>query len=329
MKVLVTGAGGFLGKAIAHRLIELGDSVRSFSRGFYPVLDELGIEQCRGDLADAQAVHEACRGVDLVFHVAAKAGIWGRHRDFYEANVVGTRNVLEACRLAGIARLVYTSSPSVVFDGTDMEGVDESVPYPAHYRASYPETKAMAEQFVLEANGADLATVSLRPHLIWGPGDTNLIPGILARGRKGALRRIGHSEKRVDFTYIDNAAQAHLCAADRLAPGAPAAGRAYFISQAEPVPLWDFINRVLDCAGLPPVEGSVPRSIAYASGAFLEIVYRLLPVSGEPRLTRFLVEELSTAHWFDITAAQRDLGYDPVVDMEEGFRRLRASLTRM
>ncbi len=327
MKVLVTGAGGFLGSAIAHRLIERGDSVRSFSRGFHPALDALGIEQCRGDLADAQAVHEACRGVDLVYHVAAKAGIWGRHRDFYEANVVGTRNVLEACRLAGIARLVYTSSPSVVFDGTDMEGVDESVPYPAHYRASYPETKATAERLVLEANGADFATVSLRPHLIWGPGDTNLIPGILARGRNGALRRIGHSEKRVDFTYIDNAAEAHLCAADRLAPGAPAAGRAYFISQAEPVPLWDFINRVLDCAGLPPVERSVPRSIAYASGAFLEIAYRLLPVSGEPRLTRFLVEELSTAHWFDITAARRDFGYDPVVGMEEGFRRLRASMT--
>ncbi len=328
MRVLVTGAGGFLGGAIARRLVERGESVRSFSRRYYPGLDRLGIDQRRGDLVDAQAVLEACRGIELVFHVAAKAGVWGRRRDFFQTNVVGTRNVLEACRASRIDRLIYTSSPSVVFDGHDMEGVDETVPYPKHFKAAYPETKAAAERLVLSANGPALATISLRPHLIWGPGDTNLIPGILARSRKGGLRRIGTAKKLVDFTYIDNAADAHLCAADHLAPGLPAAGKAYFISQAEPVPIWAFVNRVLACSGLAPVEGSVPRSVAYAVGAMLEVLYRLLPVSGEPRLTRFLVEELSTAHWFDISAARRDLSYEPAVGMEEGFRRLEASLSK-
>lgn len=327
MRILVTGAGGFLGGAIARRLVEQGGAVRSFSRGYYPELKKLGIDQRQGDLADAQAVLEASRGVELVYHVAAKAGVWGRRREFFRANVVGTRNVLEACRILRIDRLIYTSSPSVVFDGHDMEGVDETVPYPRHFKAPYPETKAAAERMVLSANGPALATVSLRPHLIWGPGDTNLVPGILARGRKGGLRRIGTATKLVDFTYIDNAAEAHLCAADHLAPGLPAAGKAYFISQDEPAPIWEFINRVLACSGLPPVESSVPRSVAYAGGAALEVLYRLLPIPGEPRLTRFLVEELSTAHWFDISAARRDLSYQPVVDMREGFRRLEASLS--
>lgn len=325
MKILVTGAGGFLGGAVARRLVERGDTVRSFSRGNYPHLGRLGIEQQRGDLSDSAAVLKACRGIELVIHVAAKAGIWGRRRDFYQTNVVGTRNVVDACRRSGIGRLIYTSSPSVVFDGRDMEGADETVPYPPHYRAAYPSTKAEAERLVLSANDPSLATVSLRPHLIWGPGDTNLVPGILARGRTGGLRRIGREQKLVDFTYIDNAAEAHVCAADRLSAASPAAGRAYFISQAEPVPIWDFLNRVLDCAGVPKVERSVPPSVAYAVGAALEVLYRILPVSGEPRLTRFLVEELSTAHWFDISASRRDLGYAPTVTMEEGFRRLKAS----
>ena len=235
MNALVTGGGGFLGGAIVRRLRARGDEVRSLSRGRYPALRRPRRQQIQGDVADAGAVDAAVAGCDVVFHVAAKAGVWGRYAEYHRANVVGTENVLAACRRHGVRRLVYTSSPSVVFDGRDMEGVDESVPYPAHYEAHYPQTKAEAERLVLAANGPDLATVALRPHLIWGPGDNHLVPRILARGRAGRLRRIGRANKLIDSIYIDNAADAHLLAADRLAPGSPVAGKAYFISNGEPI----------------------------------------------------------------------------------------------
>jgi nucleoside-diphosphate-sugar epimerase len=239
--------------------------------------------------------------------------------------VTGTENVLAACRRHGVRRLVYTSSPSVVFNGRDMEGVDESAPYPTRYDAPYPRTKAIAEQGVLRANGPDLATVSLRPHLIWGPGDNHLIPRIIARARAGRLRRIGTASKLIDSTYIDNAADAHLLAADRLAPGSPVAGKAYFLSQGEPVPLWDLVNRILAAAGLPPVTRAIPYGVAYAAGCVFEASTAILCPTCEPPMTRFLARELSTAHWFDLTAARRDLGYAPGVSLDEGLRRLAKS----
>lgn len=321
--VLVTGGGGFLGGAIVRRLAGRGGAVRSFSRGDYPELARLGVEQVRGDLADSAAVEAACEGCGTVFHVAAKAGVWGDREDFHRANVVGTRNVVAACRNQGVGKLVHTSSPSVVFDGEDMEGVDESVPYASRFKAFYPETKAEAEREALQANGPSLATVALRPHLIWGPGDTHIVPGIISRARSGRLRRIGKRDHLVDFTYIDNAAEAHLLAAERLEPGGPVAGKAYFISDGSPVLLWEFINRILAAAGVPPARKTVPPRLAYALGWLLETVYATLPIRGEPRLTRFLAEELSTSHWFDISAARRDFGYRPVVGVEEGLIRLR------
>ncbi len=327
-KALVTGGGGFLGRAVVELLVQKGNIVRSFSRGIYPELDALGVEQQRGDLADSEAVRQACRGCDVVIHVAAKAGLWGRYEDFYQANVVGTRNVIAGCRAAGIPRLVYTSSPSVVFDGADMEGADESAPYPTHFNSAYPATKAEAEKMVLDANGPDLATVALRPHLIWGPRDTHLVPGILERGRAGKIKRLGSKPKRVDFTYITNAADAHLLAADRLSPSSPIAGRAYFITNAEPVVLWDFINRLLAVAGIPPVRATISPRVAYAVGWFAESVWRTLRLGGEPPMTRFLAEELATSHWFNIDAARRDLGYTPQVSMEEGLQRLKEWLER-
>ncbi len=322
-RILVTGGGGFLGGAIVGRLVAEGKAVRSFSRGSYPELERLGVEQVQGDLGDADAVDRACQGCDLVHHVAAKAGVWGDRDDFVRANVAGTRNVLAACRRQGIARLVYTSSPSVVFDGRDLEGVDESIPYSRRFTAFYPQTKAEAEREVLEANGPDLATVALRPHLIWGPGDTHIVPGIVARARAGQLRRIGKQDHLVDFTYIDNAAHAHILAAEKLHPGSQVAGRAYFLSDGRPVLLWEFINRILAAAGAPPATKTVSPRVAYALGWLLEKLWATFPLPGEPRLTRFLAEELSTSHWFDIGAARRELGYQPVVEMEEGLTRLR------
>jgi nucleoside-diphosphate-sugar epimerase len=324
MKTLVTGGGGFLGGAIVRKLLAKGISVRSFSRGHYPALRGLGVETCRGDLAEYRDVAKACEGCDLVFHVAANAGLWGPYRKFHLANVVGTEHVIQSARQAGVAKLIFTSSPSVVFNGRDMEGVNESVPYSERYKSPYPQTKALAEKMVLAANSSTLPTVALRPHLIWGPGDTHLIPGILSRGRE--FKRIGRKRTLVDFTFVDDAAEAHLLAAEALGPGSAAAGKAYFISQDEPVDLWEFINRILELGNLPALSTSVPTRLAYAAAALLECSHRLLHLKGEPRITRFLVEELSTAHWFDISAAKRDLLYRPAHSMVQGFELLRASM---
>jgi nucleoside-diphosphate-sugar epimerase len=328
VKALVTGGGGFLGGAIVRMLAERGNQVVSYSRGTYPQLDEMGVEQVRGDLGDGAALSAAAKGCDIVYHVAAKAGVWGSYAEFYQANVTGTENVLAACRANGIGRLVYTSSPSVVFDGMDVEGGDESLPYPASYEAHYPATKARAEQLVLAANSPALATVSLRPHLIWGPGDNHLVPRILAKGRAGRLRRIGNRPNLVDTVYVDNAARAHLQAADRLAPGSPVNGRAYFISNGEPIPLWEMVNRILAAAGVPPVTRSIPPGMAYAIGCICEGLWGTLHLAGEPPMTRFVAHELATAHWFDISAALRDFGYRPEVSIDEGFVRLREWLQR-
>ncbi|KAF0221768.1 MAG: 3-beta hydroxysteroid [Geobacteraceae bacterium] len=322
MKALVTGGGGFLGKAITRLLVERGDVVRSFSRGAYPELASLGVETVRGDLADREAVLAAAKGFDVVFHVAAKAGIWGTYEEFHRSNVTGTENVLAACRHHGIGRLVYTGSPSVVFDGRDVEGEDESLPYPKHYEAHYPRTKALAEKLVLAADCSVLATVSLRPHLIWGPGDNHLVPRIVARGRAGKLRRIGNRPCLVDTVYVDNAARAHILAADRLAPGSTVAGKAYFITNGEPLPLWEIVDRILAAAGLPPVRRRVSPGVAYTVGAFCEGLWNVLRLQGEPPMTRFVARELATAHWFDISAARRDLGYAPEVSIAEGLKRL-------
>jgi nucleoside-diphosphate-sugar epimerase len=320
MIALVTGGGGFLGGAIVRRLIARGDRVRSLSRRGYPELEALGVQQIQGDVADLVPTEAAATGCDVVFHVAAKAGVWGAYADYHRANVVGTQNVVAACRKHGVRRLVYTSSPSVVFDGRDLEGVDESIPYPRRYDAAYPQTKAEAERLVLAANGADLATVALRPHLIWGPGDNHLIPRILERGRAGRLRRIGRANKLIDSIYIDNAADAHLLAADRLAPGSPVAGKVYFLSNGEPLPLWDLINRILATDGVAPVTRTVPLWLAYTAGWLLEMAYTILGRRDEPPMTRFLARELTTAHWFSIGAARRDLGYEPKVSITEGLR---------
>lgn len=326
MNVLVTGGGGFLGKAIVRLLVEQGDRVTSLARSYSSDLAALGVNQQQGDIADPAAVSAAVAGTELVFHVAAKAGVWGNYDDYYRPNVLGTQNVIDACRRHGVERLVYTSSPSVVFNGKDMEGCDETVPYPDHYLSWYPQTKAAAERLVLAADGPGLTTVALRPHLIWGPEDNHLVPRILERGRKGQLRRIGRRDCLVDTVYIDNAAQAHLAAAQVLAPGSAVSGQVYFIANGEPVPLWQLVNQILAAGGVTPVSGTIPSSLAYGLGWLLEQFYRLFKLPGEPRLTRFVAEELSTAHWFDLSAARRDFGYRPQVSIDEGLARLAAWL---
>lgn len=324
MLALVTGGGGFLGTAITRKLIESGNRVRSFQRSASPELATLGVECVQGDIADPASVQNAAAGCDIVFHVAAKAGVWGAYDEFHRANVIGTENVINACRFHGIRKLVYTSSPSVVFDGHDEEGIDESTPYPQKYLTHYPKTKAMAERGIVAANSPNLLTVSLRPHLIWGPGDNHLVPRLIERSKQGNLRRVGHGKNLVDTTYIDNAAEAHLLAAKQLEPGSKVAGKSYFISNGEPFPLFDMIDRLLACAGEPPVKRGIPAPLAYFAGGVLEMLYGVTGRRDEPPMTRFVAKQLSTSHWFRIDAARKDFGFAPQVSIEEGLRRLTA-----
>ena len=327
MKALVTGGGGFLGGAIVRLLRARGDEVRSFARGHYPALEESGVEVHRGDIGDTTAVARAVEGMDVVFHVAGLTGVWGPYEEYHRVNVTGTENVLAACRGHGVRRLVFTSTPSVVHAGRDIEGGDESLPYAAAFSTHYPRTKAVAERLVLAADDQLLSTVALRPHLVWGPGDNHLVPRIVARGRARRLRLIGDRPNVVDTVYVDNAADAHLAAADRLAPGAPCAGKPYFITNGEPLPLAEIINGILGAAGLPPVTRRIPVPMAVALGGLAELLYGVLRIRSEPPITRFVARQLSTSHWFDISAARRDLGYEPRVSIEEGLSRLAASLS--
>lgn len=328
MKILVTGGGGFLGQALCRGLVERGHDVRSFNRGHYPSLDVLGVRQLRGDLGDATALTDAARGVDAIFHNAAKAGAWGAYKEYHRANVIGTENVLAACRSLGIGRLIYTSTPSVTHRKTNPVegGTADSVPYGENFKAPYATTKMIAEKSVLAANDASLATIALRPRLIWGPGDQQLVPRLVERAKAGRLRFVGDGNNRIDTTYIDNAAQAHFDAFERLAPNAACAGRAYFISNGEPKPVREIVNALLQASGAPQVTGTIPFGAAYAIGATCERLWPLLNLPGEPPMTTFLAEQLSTTHWYSMEPARRDFGYVPKVSIAEGLQRLRASL---
>ena len=326
MRILVTGGGGFLGSAICSMLVKRGDQVQSISRQAYPGLATMGISQFRGDLVDKGKIYSAAQGCDAIIHTAAKAGIWGDYSSYYQANVLGTQNIIEVCRELRITKLVYTSSPSVVFSGGDMEGVNESAPYPKRYLTAYPKTKAIAEQMVLNANDENLATVSLRPHLIWGPGDNHLVPRILARAKAGKLRKIGSRDVLVDSVYIDNAASAHILALDRLNFNSPCSGKAYFISNGEPWKLWDLVNEIILAGKGNVVNKTVSVSLAYFMGWLFEIIYTISRKHAEPPMTRFLAKELSTSHWFDISNARNDLGYVPIITIREGLDRLKKAL---
>lgn len=322
MKALVTGGGGFLGSAIVRRLVARGDDVSSLSRGRYPELDALGVRHVQADLADGGAVREAVRGCDTIFHVAAKAGVWGKREEFWRANVEGTRNLLCASIDAGVQRFVYTSSPSVCFDGGDHKNASNDLPRAQRFLAPYPETKAIAEACVLDANGeSGMATCALRPHLIFGPGDPHILPRLIASARAGKLAIVGDGENEVTLTYVENGALAHIAAADALSLTARHAGKAYFIGQSHAVQLWPWINGLLELLGERPVRRKVPVGAAYTAGLVLESVWRGLRLRGEPRMTRFVALQLATTHSYTMTPAERDFGYRQEVGMDEALDR--------
>lgn len=325
-KVLVTGGGGFLGKAIVKKLVKKNLQVSSFSRQAYAELDALGVTQIQGDLVHREDVEAALKGIDTVFHVAANPAMWGSYDSYYQVNVQGTAHVIEACLKNKVNRLIHTSSPSVVFNDADMENIDESAPYPDTYLAPYPETKAMAEKKVAQAVKQGLKAIVLRPHLIWGPEDNHLLPRIIARADR--LKIIGPDDDLVDTIYVDNAADAHILAAEKLAAHPELSGNIYFISQDEPISKWTMVNAFLSAAGLPPVRGRVSAKTAYAAGWICEKIYSLLDIQSDPPMTRFVAKELGTSHWFNISRAKNDLGYVPRVSTQEGLERLRAWLAR-
>lgn len=321
--VLITGASGFIGGKLAERLLRHGRRVCCYSRRPIPALAGLGANVILGELDDTATLARACAGAGTVFHVAGRVGVWGPAAEFIKVNVDGTRSVIAACKSAGVPRLVHTSSPSVVFNGGHLAGVDESEPLCTEAPCAYPTSKAAAERAVAGANSDSLRTVSLRPHLVWGPGDRNVVPRCLALAKAGRLRVVGTGNNRVDLTHIENVVDAHLLAETALAqPDSPAAGRAYFITNEDPVLLWDFINELCEAAGIPPVRKRISLGAAYAIGAVLEFAWTLLRRKNDPPMTRFVAKELATDHFFSIGAARRDLGYQPRVSMAEGIREL-------
>ncbi|MGK0180283.1 MAG: nucleoside-diphosphate-sugar epimerase, partial [Nitrospinales bacterium] len=267
MRVLVTGGGGFLGSGITKALLKEGNEVSVMGRGWYPHLP-VSVKILQGDIRDSDFVNSSLENIDTVFHTAAIPGIWGK--DFFSVNVHGTENIISACQNNSVRRLIFTSSPSVVFGNSSLEGVDESIPYPEEYLCDYPRTKALAEKMVLHANNTNLSTVAIRPHLIWGPGDPHLVPRLLEKARKNKLVQVGDGYNKVDILYIDNAVSAHLRACEALEGDANISGKAYFVSDGKPVVLWDWINQLLGKMGRPNVSRKISYKNAMRLGAFLE-----------------------------------------------------------
>lgn len=324
MRTLVTGGSGFVGSALCRRLHSLGHEVVALSRRPSEALAAAGIASLPHDLAapsSGRTLAAVCAGVDCVFHTAAHVKMWGPRRAFVAGNIEATERVIAACREAAVPRLVFTSSPSVVATSAGLRGVDESQPYPSHYEAFYPETKAAAERAVLAAHGSSLRTIALRPHLIFGPGDTNLVPTILGRARAGRLVQVGDGMNLVDLTFIDDCVTAHLLAAAALDERPEAGGRAYFISQGTPVRLWDWIARVLELHGVAPVRRRISAGLARLLATAAEVTWRTCRFGSDPPLTRFLAEEMATDHYFDISAARRELGFVPSVSVVEATER--------
>ena len=321
-RAAVTGGGGFIGKALVRALVSRGVEVTVVGRNAYPDLAALGVRCVRGDIREPHTFTDGLRGCDTVFHAAAKAGIWGPRQEYFAINHIGTANVIAACRAQGVARLVYTSTPSVVFDQDDLAGADESAPYATRPLCAYAASKILAEREVLAANRPELRTIALRPHLVWGPGDRHLIPRLLERGRAGLLRIVGAGDNRVDIAYIDNVVHAHLLAAENLRTTGSGAGQAFFIGQEEPVALWQWINGLFGRLGIPPVTRRVPLALAYGAGMILEGVYGALGTAHEPRMTRFLACQLAKSHWFSHRKAERLLGYRPLITTDRGLEHL-------
>lgn len=320
MNILVTGGTGFLGARVARRLLTDGHRVTLLGRNFSNVQPLLasGAIPLQIDLANASAVSAAFAGMDAVCHAGALSAPWGKRADFFSANVNGTRAVVEGCRAHGVQRLVYISSPSVVFSGRDVIQADESAPYPPRFTSTYALTKKLGEDLVNAA--PDVPAVILRPKAIFGPGDGSLLPRLIAAARQGRLPQIGSGRNQVDLTYVDNVVSAILLAFDSPA----AVGRTYTITNGESVPLWQVIRQVLERLGLSTRLRTVSLPLALAAARLME--WRAALTGSEPLLTRYSVLILARNQTYDISAARRDLGYQPGVSIAAGIEHTLAAL---
>lgn len=317
MKVLVTGGGGFLGLEICKQLLELNYSVTSLSRNSYTVLNELGVEQIKADLSKPLEINLS--GFDYIVHTAAFAGVWGSKKKFFAINYQGTINLIDRCLQDGVKKFIYTSSPSVVFGNNDLEGVDETCPYPKKYYTHYAKSKALAEQYVLSKESKDFKVISLRPHLIWGKGDPHIFPRLLRSNKEGRLKIIGDGENLVDIIHVKNAAFAHICAIKNI-DKLNVSGRSYFVGQDKPVRLWGFINDVLVRSGNEALEDSISFKSAYYIGFIFEIIYTILGInSPQPPMTRFIAMQMGMSHYFSHEDAKLLLDYKEIIDINSGL----------
>lgn len=328
-KTVVTGGGGFVGRHLVDALRARGDEVTVIE--FSGEAHRSDVTWVPGDVRDAEVVGAACEGADTVFHNASIVHTRrNRQHDVWSVNLDGTRVVLKACQDHGVPRLVYVSSASAVYEGRDIRDGDEGLPYSRVSQAPYADSKIAAEKLVLAANGeAGVSTCAIRPHVVFGPGDTRFLPAILERARKGRLKfAVGSPKKLSDFTYVDNLTDALLAASERLAPDSPVAGQAYFVTNGEPMPFFGFVEKVIERLDLPKIKGRVPYAVAWTVAAIAEGVDTLRggTLGRETGLSRFAVRYMCTDHYFSIEKARRDLGYEPKVSLAEGIERTCAAI---
>ena len=328
-RILVTGYGGFLGSAIARQLLEKGFQVRGLARSRYERLAEQGVECIQGSVADREVADKACKDCDAIVHTAAQAGIWGPWSSYYTNNTLATSHLLEAAHRNRISTFVYTSSPSVTFDGRPQSGVDESVPYPTKWLCHYPQSKALAEKDVLSCiERGGIRGCVLRPHLIWGEKDPHLFPRVIERTLSGRLRRVGSGQNLIDVVHVDHAAWAHVSALEKLLDADQGVnGKAMFLSDGDPIACWNWLTQILETAGVDAPKRSISFSAAYRLGAVLEAGYKILRKQQEPPMTRFVAAQLALDHYFDISCARQALDYQPWIDRNEALAKCEPWLT--